>query len=607
MENLTQEKVLNVNNKSFNNYHCRTCGEIPLLHFSHYDFDLICITHSTLNIPIDDLFNHITSGYECSTCKQSSNENNIYYCYQCNKYFCDKCINIHNNNKNKSHNIINANNKNIKCELHNKFYDKYCFKCKLNLCELCEKHNEHYVELFKDVYFSDEDMNHFYEKKQKVLNDLEKKEKENDESKDSEHSYISEEEKENIIKQKIELKTKFKKLKEYVEIKTLFIKTFSRDITNYNYINNVNNIIRCLYLIYHPSFINDEIKNISYSRTNDKNSIENKRLIKSMYFENRSSSVWCMKKLNIIEFDNKKKLELIALGNARCNIILINLLNFQIYQIINDHKGTVYSFDQYKDDSKYLFSSSEDASINVYTLDMNYKYKLIQTLKKSEEKKGEEINKVITLSNKLLVSSDHRSITIWKSNSYDENKINYEDYFEIIVNNDTCHLLEVNPSVFVATQYRPQLFQVYKNDGNCFPLLSELKNTFTHGNSSNALAKINDNLVCSGAKSLFYLISIEPLQIIQKIIFENDYFTLYFMHITKDNYLYHNIDYGISQYKIINDEDNNFHELKLIGNYCQKNYFNNEIITERIVLPIDDGRIILISDKKGIIKYQLIS
>ena len=60
----------------------------------------------------------------------------------------------------------------------------------------------------------------------------------------------------------------------------------------------------------------------------------------------------------------------------------------------------------------------------MYVLDKNYKYKLVQKLKKSVEKSGDEINKVIALSNKLLVSSDHRSITICKSNNTQENKIN---------------------------------------------------------------------------------------------------------------------------------------------------------------------------------------
>ncbi len=61
--------------------------------------------------------------------------------------------------------------------MYNKIYDKYCFKCKLNLCELCEIHKDQYVEFFKDVYPSDEYINNFYETKIIVLDDLGKDEK----------------------------------------------------------------------------------------------------------------------------------------------------------------------------------------------------------------------------------------------------------------------------------------------------------------------------------------------------------------------------------------------------------------------------------------------
>ena len=361
MNNLAQENKLNINNKLFIDYHCIKCGELPLLHFSHYDFDLICSTHKSLNIPIDDISKYITTDYECSTCKQPSNKRKIIYCNQCKEYYCDICLNTHSNDNNKSHNIIKVIDKNI--------------KCKLNLCELCEMHKDHYVELFKEVYPSDEDMNHFNQIKEYVLIDLEKKEKENDkniellkkekenkgkekekeENEDSEeedeYEYeYSEEHYEKTIKMKEELIIKIKKLKEYIEIKTLFIKSFSRNITNYNYINNINNIIRCLNLIKQPNFKNDTIKHID---------ILEKKMIK---------------------INHKDKLELIAIGDSENNVILINLLNFQIYQIIHEHERTVYSLEQYKDDPNFLFSSSSDSFINVYILDKTYKYKLVQKL-----------------------------------------------------------------------------------------------------------------------------------------------------------------------------------------------------------------------------------
>ena len=200
--------------------------------------------------------------------------------------------------------------------------------------------------------------------------------------------------------------------------------SFSKQISNYIYINNFNNIIRSpfignILLNYNKldiKYIND------YTIKDDINNINNKRVIKTLE-NNNSYQIWCMNKLNDIQINENQKLSLIALGISNSEIILINLLNFKVHQIIEEHEKAVYSLDQYKDDSKYLFSSSEDEAINIYELDNNYKYNLIQKLKKEEEKNGSEINKVIVLSNKMLVSSDHRSITIWKSNNNKKDKL----------------------------------------------------------------------------------------------------------------------------------------------------------------------------------------
>jgi len=95
-----------------------------------------------------------------------------------------------------------------------------------------------------------------------------------------------------------------------------------------------------------------------------------------------------MKKLITIQINENQKLNLIALGSSRWEIVIINLINFKVYQIIKEHESTVFSLDQYKEDSKYLFFSSEDSTINIYELDKNYKYNLIQKLIKEEEKSG---------------------------------------------------------------------------------------------------------------------------------------------------------------------------------------------------------------------------
>ena len=228
---------------------------------------------------------------------------------------------------------------------------------------------------------------------------------------------------------------------------------------------------------------------------------------------------------------------------------------------------------------------------------------IIQKLEKSGDSSGGEINKVIALSNKLLVTGEHKTITIWKSNNHNKNTIYYTDFYEIIIYRDTCHLLEVNPSIFVVTQYTGHHFQVYQNNGISFPLIEELVNIQTHGSSSNALSKINDQLVCSCGYDKFYIICIQPLQIIQ--IFQFAYnLVIYYSYITNDNYLYVKGKYQeILQYKIIKDEDNDIVEIIEIGKYDNMNKKNTY---NKAILPFDDGRIFFIEEKGGLIQYKLL-
>ena len=575
----------------FNNYHCKICGEIPLINFSNFDFDIMCSKHKILNIQYEQFYNYISLDYSCSFCNQISNKNNLVYCYDCDEIYCNKCIDTHNQNDISSNHffINNIYEKNIICSLHNKLYDRFCLICKLNLCESCQNDFNHYTEIFNDIYPSEEELIQFKNLAVKILRNIKNSRILIDEENNEDEMLNSNQE------------------NECINIKLLFIESFSKEIANYNYINNINNIIRCTFQqnTYFKNIKND----IKFIEMNDINSIKNKLLIKSLS-KNKTNDInsqsLCMKKLNNIQIDNsQKKFELIAIGGSNHKILILDVLNFSIYQLIEEHKSSVYSLAQFDNDSKFLFSSSEDCYINIYKLNSNYKYEIFQRRKKSIKERG--INKIILLSNKFLVSGDHRSITIWKSNSLDENEINYKQFYEIILNRDVCQLLEVNPSIFVATQYsHGGYFQVYKNDENHFPLKDELTNIKSHDCSSNGLAKINDNLVCSATENLFYIISIEPLQIIQKIRMNYERgFTIFYLYVTLDNFLYCKGDYqSIIQYKIIKDQNNNFIELIEIGKY------NNDLRNtsfEKAILPFDDGRIFLVEEKVGDSRYILIS
>ena len=84
----------------------------------------------------------------CNNCNTSRQNQTFYKCNSCKINICQKCIFNHN----KSHRIINYEQKNSICLDHMKKYISYCNKCKKNLCELCEKdHNNHDIIYYKNI------------------------------------------------------------------------------------------------------------------------------------------------------------------------------------------------------------------------------------------------------------------------------------------------------------------------------------------------------------------------------------------------------------------------------------------------------------------------
>ena len=53
-----------------------------------------------------------------------------FLCLKCNMNLCPLCKSLHD----KTHSIINYDNKNYICNKHNEKFVKYCEECKIDLC-----------------------------------------------------------------------------------------------------------------------------------------------------------------------------------------------------------------------------------------------------------------------------------------------------------------------------------------------------------------------------------------------------------------------------------------------------------------------------------------
>ena len=80
---------------------------------------------------------------------------------------------------------------------------------------------------------------------------------------------------------------------------------------------------------------------------------------------------------------------------------------------------------------------------------------------------------------------------------------------------------------------------------------------------------------------------------------------VYFTYATKNNYIYCKDKNCFIQFKIIKDDENNFLEIKKIGEYTlrEKNFYS----VSKAILPFDDGRIFILANKNQSKYYQIMA
>ena len=160
-EKLNKKKLILVHSKNniinnVNNYIiqsndiiCPTCKEICKFDINNYKIKLYGCKNGHIidNIKLDEFKNKQNldiSKIKCGNCKDKSKSdtfnNEFFICHKCNMNLCPLCKSIHD----KTHSIINYDNKNYICNKHNELYMKYCEDCKIDLCFSCiNEHKNH--------------------------------------------------------------------------------------------------------------------------------------------------------------------------------------------------------------------------------------------------------------------------------------------------------------------------------------------------------------------------------------------------------------------------------------------------------------------------------
>ena len=157
---------------------CPECKENARIFIHDYKFSIHgCKNGHHIN---DMLINNFTktqyNNIICQYCNKinENNNDNIYLCLKCNHNICESCKSTHD----KTHNIINYEEKSFICDLHFEPYNSYCSSCQKDLCLNCVfEHKNHeiisYVEMISNISIKNE-REKFFEKKEHIKKDINK-------------------------------------------------------------------------------------------------------------------------------------------------------------------------------------------------------------------------------------------------------------------------------------------------------------------------------------------------------------------------------------------------------------------------------------------------
>lgn len=161
---------------------CPTCKENARVLVENYKLEIYqCKNgHKISDISIrnfEDTQNINEAKIKCQNCfkvnKSTSYNHTFFICFDCKKDLCQLCKSIHD----KSHNIINYDEKFFTCDLHYENYISYCSDCKKDICTTCElEHSGHniitYGSILPNVKKIKEEINIFQNTIDKLKNDI---------------------------------------------------------------------------------------------------------------------------------------------------------------------------------------------------------------------------------------------------------------------------------------------------------------------------------------------------------------------------------------------------------------------------------------------------
>ena len=216
-------------------YRCPKCFNIPLINVKDNENKVVidCLQGHHIDMLFSEYMNQdfqkSINRFECGKCGANPNSTKLMnICYECQQVLCEECLSSHNKN-NANHHLISFDKLDSICPLHKSKFTSYCFECKTNLCDECIKNKcENHKRIMLDNKSTKEneitELKNNLEKENQILFNIKK-----------------------IFNDTLaQLSTKFNDIISYkflcLKYKNNVIKTYESKDTNYQIINNLNNL-----------------------------------------------------------------------------------------------------------------------------------------------------------------------------------------------------------------------------------------------------------------------------------------------------------------------------------------------------------------------------
>ena len=473
-------------------FSCSNCGKIPLMSIVNDDIPKIhylcnfCLKDTTVKIKeFLDKNRNSKEKHQCSRCNQhDAKKEGKMFCLQCQKWFCDNCLEMH-NEFSIDHIVVPCEIKiETKCNKHNnKDIEFFCEECRKNICLFCldEEHQKHKVSKLKTICNN----SRFFEFEEDLAKAQEKVRQYNKDIKDRLVDVLNQK----IIELNNEVESVENAYKENNIINEELLKMVEILYYNYKLTDKCPNYYIMMNLLNNSTF------NLSKCDYNINQTPEENRQILINYYKsdfifpkakhdlstleclNTSTEEQSIKSLLVIDKNR------IACCSSSSDIKIFNISTFQCSLVLEGHKDTVQYITQY--DKNTLVSSSKDKSIIIWTV-LEDNFAIIATLTGHEA----SVYKVIKLSNGNLASCSYdKSIKIWKG----------EEPYSCIAtlasdnkNTNIDSILELNNGKLISNSCSDDTvtFWDLKNEKIEYTI-----NKISSSSSANALLEINRNKV----------------------------------------------------------------------------------------------------------------